>query len=221
MSSTIHILIADNSYLVRAGLKALLADNSDFVFLGEVSDSLELGEKLIFCQPTLLIIDSNSENFSTENIKVLLNKYKNIKVLSVCSYQDKFSVARSVDIGIHSFLLKDCDKDEITEAIYKTAEGNKFMCGKIVATITGENSNETSCEGFNITEREIEIIKLLAEGNSNKQIADILFLSTHTVNTHRKNIMAKVGVNNAAGLVFFAVKENLISPNKYLFSSPN
>ena len=221
MSSSINILIADNSYLVRTGLKALLAGNQDFVFSGEACDSGELAEKLLFCQPDLLIIDSNCNSFSTQDIKVLLNKNKNVKVLSVCSHQDKLSLARSIEIGIHSFLLKDCDMDEITEAIYKTATGNKFMCGKIVATITGENSNETSCEGFNITEREIEIIKLLAEGNSNKQIADILFLSTHTVNTHRKNIMAKVGVNNAAGLVFFAVKENLISPNKYLFSSPN
>ena len=76
-----------------------------------------------------------------------------------------------------------------------------------------------SCEGFGVTEREIEIIKYIAEGLSNKQIADKLSLSTHTVNTHRKNIMNKLDVNNTAGIVMFAVKNQLLETNHFLFSN--
>jgi DNA-binding NarL/FixJ family response regulator len=118
-------------------------------------------------------------------------------------------------------LLKDCDQDEIVEAIYKTAAGEQFMCGKIVTSVLDDstaNIASSSCEGLNISEREMEIIKLIAEGLSNKEVADKLFLSTHTVTTHRKNIMNKLGVNNTAGLVLFAVRENLISPNHFLFA---
>ena len=75
-----------------------------------------------------------------------------------------------------------------------------------------------TCEAVVISDRENEIIKLIAEGNTNTQIADFLFLSNHTVNTHRKNIIAKLGVKNTAGIVMYAVKTNLVSPNKFLFS---
>ena len=80
---------------------------------------------------------------------------------------------------------------------------------------------QSTCQGLNISERESEIIQLIAKGHTNKQIADQLFLSSHTITTHRKNIMAKLGVNNTAGIVMFAVKEKLVHPNKYLFSSVN
>ncbi|MGZ4158606.1 MAG: response regulator transcription factor, partial [Bacteroidia bacterium] len=126
--------------------------------------------------------------------------------------------------GVTSHLLKDCDEDEIVEAIYKTAKGEQFMCGKIVTNILEvkpEAAFESSCEGLNISDREMEIIKLIAEGFSNKEVADKLFLSTHTITTHRKNIMNKLGVNNTAGLVLFAVRENLVSPNHFLFSAAN
>ncbi len=98
------------------------------------------------------------------------------------------------------------------------------MCGKIVNSLVetdskAQKNNEYSCEGMNISEREMEIITLIAEGYSNKEVADKLFLSTHTVTTHRKNIMNKLGVNNTAGLVLFAVRENLVSPNHFLFSN--
>jgi DNA-binding NarL/FixJ family response regulator len=133
-------------------------------------------------------------------------------------------ISKALSIGVTSHLLKDCDRDEIVEAIYKTSIGEKFMCGKIVTNLldeTAANLKDYSCEGLNITEREMEIIKHIAEGFSNKMIADKLCLSTHTVITHRKNIMNKLGVANTAGLVLFAVRENLVSPNHFLFSTLN
>ena len=77
---------------------------------------------------------------------------------------------------------------------------------------------EFNCEPVTVSPRELEVIRLIAEGYTNVQIAEKLFLSTHTVNTHRKNIMQKLGVNNTAAIVMYAVKTQLVSPNKFLFS---
>ena len=81
------------------------------------------------------------------------------------------------------------------------------------------DSEELNCAPVSISEREMEIIALIAEGFTNQEIAEKLFLSSHTINTHRKNIMAKLGVKNTAGIVMYAIKAQLVSPNKYLFSS--
>jgi DNA-binding NarL/FixJ family response regulator len=142
-------------------------------------------------------------------------------MLAITDFQSNAVISKALNTGVTSHLLKDCDQAEIVEAIYKTALGQQFMCGKIVSAVLEEKPvqlAEYNCEGLNISEREMEIIKLIAEGLSNKEVADKLFLSAHTVTTHRKNIMNKLGVNNTAGLVLFAVRENLISPNHFLFA---
>ena len=100
------------------------------------------------------------------------------------------------------------------------------FCGQILERIREEKINiddiefdELSCDPIAISEREVEIIALIAEGYTNGQIAAKLFISNHTVNTHRKNIMKKLGVNNTAGIVMYAAKTNLVNPNKFLFSA--
>ena len=109
----------------------------------------------------------------------------------------------------------------------ETQKGNKFFCGQILETIQKAqidvndlDFDSFSCDAVVLSERENEIIVLIAEGFTNNQIAEELFLSNHTITTHRKNIMAKLGVKNTAGIVMYAVKTNLVSPNKYLFA-PN
>jgi DNA-binding NarL/FixJ family response regulator len=122
---------------------------------------------------------------------------------------------------------KDCELSEILDAVKETKKGNRFFCGQLLETIQRANIDVHdidvdgfTCEAVILTERETEIIKLIAEGLTNIQIADLLFLSTHTINTHRKNIMGKLGVRNTAGIVMYAVKTELVHPNKFLFA-PN
>ena len=222
----IKILIADNNYLARRGMKSLLAENKNLQCVAEAKNYEELLEKAKIFQPDLLIIDYSTA-FRMEQLQQFLKKRTNLKVLSITPPQTKGNINKAFNAGILSCLLKDCDEEEIIEAIYKTAKGEKFLCGKIMNVIISEEKEAfnfpsySSCEGLNVTDREMEIIKLIAEGYANKQIADMLFLSTHTVTTHRKNIMAKLNINNTAGIVLYAVRENLITPNKYLFSSEN
>ena len=128
--------------------------------------------------------------------------------------------------GVKSYVKKDCELSEIISAVEETGKGNKFFCGQILETIQRASIDVNdidfeffSCEAVIVSERENEIIVLIAEGMTNAQIAEYLFLSNHTINTHRKNIMAKLGVKNTAGIVMYAVKTNLVSPNKFLFAA--
>ncbi len=220
----INIIIANSHYLSRKGLAIILNENADFNLAAEALNGADLINLCKINNPHLLIIDYASANFSLDNITQVVRKFPKTKILAITELLANGIIAKGLKNGITSHLLNDCEQDEIVEAIYKTALGERFLCGKITGVMLDEK-NETasvySCQGMNISDREMEIIALIAEGNSNKEIADKLFLSTHTVTTHRKNIMNKLGVNNTAGLVLFAVRENLISPNHFLFSTDN
>jgi len=146
--------------------------------------------------------------------------------LAITNFLGKAETNKALDLGVTSYLLKECDREELIEAIRKTNAGERFVCGKILDELLEKQEVLTktpyiravNCKGINVTDREIDIIRCITEGLSNKQIADQLFLSTHTVNTHRKNIMNKLGVNNTAGVVMYAVKNNLLERNNFLFS---
>lgn len=223
----IKLLIADNSVLVRTGMKTLLADVDDFIFVGEAGNITELKEKNKLFKPDVLIVDCYSLLVSNADLKLLKKANKNLQVLAITQVLSKKEIASYLNGEVLSYLLKECDREEIIEAIHATQQRNQFLCGKIAhiltapeeITITPAYVKGVSCEGIQVTEREADVIRYIAEGLSNKQIADKLCLSTHTVNTHRKNIMAKLGVNNTAGIVMYAVKNNLLEQNSFLFAN--
>ena len=223
----IKILIADNSFLIRAGFRSVITDNSDFKLVGEVDKAEDLSEKLLLSRPNVVVIDYTSEFFSLDDLKTIAHKFPEIKILAVTNPQNRNTISKAIENGVISHLLKDCGSDEIIEAIYSTAKGEKFFCGKILDGVLQEKDASTplsvtqgvSCDGIKLSAREIEIIQLVSEGFSNKEIAERLFLSVHTITTHRKNIMSKLGVNNTAGLVMYAIRQNLLGPNKFLFAN--
>lgn len=222
------VLIADQNYLSRVGAELLISSLKGYDLLPSVvSEAEDLNKTVQFLKPDLLIVDYYSLNISFSELKVLKTKYKNLKVLAITEPLGKTEMNNALKSGVDSHLLKECDREEIIEAIEATLKNERFLCGKIASVLTSTEeivSNKAliktfSCEGLSVTEREIEIIKYIAEGLSNKQIADKLNLSTHTVNTHRKNIMNKLEVNNTAGIVMYAVKNQLLETNHFLFSN--
>jgi DNA-binding NarL/FixJ family response regulator len=224
----IKIAFAEPHYLILEGLKAIAASAKHFDLCGIANDKMELEQILSIQKPQVLIMDYACEAFSIEDIKEINAFFPQTHILALTRHLSQETINKALNAGICSHVLKDCGKEEIIEAIEATAKKQKFFCSKVLDTLSaseGETRKESTafssavCDGLNISDREIEIIRMIAEGFSNKEIADKLCLSTHTVNTHRKNIMNKLGVNNTAGIVLFAVKENIISPNKYLFSA--
>ena len=212
------LLVADSSFLVREGLKSLLLGMPSFELL-EVADNKLLTQEIRKSKPHVLVIDPVSFEISHEQMWALKGEFPGVQILAITNLLPKKEISSYLDKGVTGYLLKDCDRDEIREAIESTRKGERFLCGKIADALLAEAevkvtpvyTRKLSCEGFVVSEREIEVIKLIALGLSNKQIADKLCLSLHTVNTHRKNILQKLKVNNTAGVVMFAVKNNLLS----------
>jgi len=171
------------------------------------------------------LIDYTSKGFSIDVIPTALNSYPNLKFLAITPDQSAQTLVHAIKSGIMSYVKNDCSLNEIVDAVKETHAGNKFFCGQILDTIQNEGINvdeisefEFSCEPIVLSLREVEVITMIAEGLTNIEISEKLFLSKHTVNTHRKNIMAKLGVKNTAGIVMFAVKQKYTTPNKYLFA---
>jgi DNA-binding NarL/FixJ family response regulator len=222
----IKVLIADKNFLSRVGLELLVGELNGFELVPTVCGDLSTLEgQLALSKPNLLITDFISLGIKIDELKNLSKKSPRTKILAITEMLPKADLNKAMSGGVTSYLLKECDKSEILEAINSTIKGEKFICGKIVSLLTAASEIKTSntfikslgCEGITVTEREVEIIRAIAEGLSNKLIADKLSLSTHTVNTHRKNIMSKLGVNNTAGVVMFAVKNQLLETNFDLF----
>ena len=218
----IKIILAGNNFLLNKGMASLIADSKDFTLAAEVKDETELFESLALNKANVVIMDLSTIIFKPETIHQAKLINPSMQVLALNMAQPKQVITKILEQGVTSYLMLHCDREEITEAIYKTAKGERFLCGQIVDALIGSSNKSlypsscplySYCGGVSISEREIEIIRYVAEGYSNQEIADKLFLSVHTITTHRKNIMGKLGVNNTAGLVMYAVREQLISPN--------
>jgi DNA-binding NarL/FixJ family response regulator len=222
----ISILSLHQSFILQKGIESFVRENSAFLWCGALSDQRDLENQLRLHKPHVLILDAVHFKITS----ALVSKIKRIspatRLLSISEKVQKSVFSEMLKSGVTACLLNECEYQEVTEAIFSTSRGERFLCGKIAAVLTyNANENpmseipEVSCEGIGITDREAEIIQFIAAGYSNKQIADKLFLSTHTVNTHRKNIMAKLRVNNTAGVVMYAIRNNLLSPNQFLFAN--
>lgn len=219
------IVLADSNELVRLGIRSALKNDLKIELIGEANDSDSLIELVKSFETDLVVVDYTAKGFSIDVIVELRSFKKDIHVLAITPEQSAQTVVDALRSGVMSYVKKDCSLAEILDAVKETGKGNKFFCGQILETIQLANLDVDdidldafSCEPVVLSERESEIIVHIAEGYTNSQIAEMLFLSNHTVGTHRKNIMAKLGVRNTAGIVMYAVKTNLISPNKFLFA---
>lgn len=222
----IKILIADSNQLIRMGLKNVFNDLNAFEIVDEAVSTQDLVTKAKNSTAAVALIDYTSPGFTIDAIPLTREKNKKLQFVAITYDQSGFTITNAIKSGVTSYIKKDCDIDEIRDAVTETAKGSKFFCGKILETIQKESIEvqnievqPMSCAPISLTQREQEIILLIAEGQTTSQIADNLHLSTHTINTHRKNIMGKLGVNNTAAIVMYAVKNNLVSPNKFLFSA--
>lgn len=220
-----NLVIADGNTLMRIGLRTILNSLQSAKVVGEAKSSEELFECVKNFETDVVLIDYTSENFEIDIIPKILQKRPSVRFLAITPEQSAQTLVNALRSGVQSYVKKDCDLGEIIDAVRETAKGNKFFCGQILETIQRASIDVNdidfdsfSCEPVSLSERELQIITLIAEGLTNTQIAEGLFLSNHTINTHRKNILSKLGVKNTAGIVMYAVKTHLVSPNKFLFA---
>lgn len=222
----VRLLLADYSDLSRIGLRAIFKNDTDIEVVGEAKSNEELKKIITEIDIDVVMIDYTSNGFNIEVVSECKSLRPSIHFLAITPLQSREVLINAIRHGIKSYIKKDCDEQEILDSIPSTARGDKFFCGRILETIQRNDIKidhlefePLSCLPVSLSQRELEIIQLIAEGNTNGQIAESLFISTHTVNTHRKNIMNKLGVNNTAAIVMYAVKYRLVSPSEFNFST--
>ena len=221
----IRTLLADNSELALIGLRTLLGTVPRVEIVGEVKDSAAMLINMANTQPHVVVIDHTAEGFGASAIRDGIAQQRRVRFVAITPDPSEVALMSALRAGVTSYIKKDCEADEIVDAVVRTADGDKFFCGKILEAIDRASLDvydlshpDLGCGPTSLSERECEIVALIAEGFSYTRIADRLNLSAHTVTTHRKNIMGKLGVNNTAAVVMYAVKQGLVSPNKFLFN---
>jgi DNA-binding NarL/FixJ family response regulator len=220
------LVLADSNELIRIGLRTVINSQLKIDIVGEAINNEDLFKLISSFETDIVLIDYTSPGFSIDVIPKIVSSFPFVKFVAITPEQSAQTLVDALRSGVSSYVKKDCDISEIINAIKETKQGNKFFCGQVLETIQRASINvedidfaSFSCEPVLLSEREKEIIVYISEGQTNAQIAENLFLSNHTINTHRKNIMAKLGVKNTAGIVMYAVKTQLVSPNKFLFAN--
>lgn len=220
------VAIADSSALFRLGVRNMVRQIEGIDVVGEASNGSDLTGLVKSFSPDVVVVDFLSEGFDIDVVRLVKASRPATRVLAITAQQSGHTLVNALKAGVDSYIKKDCDLGEVEDAIRETSNGGTFFCGQILERIRRESidvneleSLPISCDPIHLSERETEVLELIAEGLTNGQVAEKLFLSAHTVTTHRKNIMSKLGVNNTAAIVMYAVKTGLVSPNKFLFQA--
>ena len=211
----IKIITVDDHKIIRDGLRSLLLGNSEIKIIGEAGHGYQLFDLLKEKQPDVIVLDIALPKISgIEIAKIISKDYPQIKILILTANTDEHTFISSVKAGVKGFLPKDTSKEEFIEAV-KTVYKGKHYFGKNISetlfkTLSDSllNGNEKNEE--KLSSREIEIIRLFALGHSYKEIAETLYISTRTVETHKNNILKKLKLKNTIDLVKYAIKERII-----------
>jgi DNA-binding NarL/FixJ family response regulator len=212
----IKIVIADDHHLFIEGLKALIKDAETVQLVGEASDGEKLMEIIQTKKPDVVLMDVNMPNVNgIEATKRIRANHGLVKILGLTMFDDTASVSEMMKAGANGYLLKTAGKHELINAITKVHQGEKYISdevsNKLIERMFDENHQEAQpTRKAEITKRELDIIRLIAQELTNVEIAEKLNNSPMTIITHRKNLLRKLGVKNTAGLVKYAVQNGLL-----------
>lgn len=218
MMKNIKILIVDDHEVVRDGLKNILLSLNNMSIAGEAANGEDAISMYDSLKPDLVIMDISMPGMNgIEATRIIKENDPNAKILILTMHDNQEYLNQIIRSGAKGFVLKNTDKEELLDAVKTVAGGENFFSKDISKLIIDNyirSAKETDKnEGYKevpLTKREIEILKYIAEGNSNQEIANKLYISYNTVDTHRKNIMHKLSIKNTAGLVRYAIEKGLI-----------
>ncbi len=206
----IHLIIADDHQLFIDGLKRLLSDEADIAVDDVAADGRELLSLLQQQRPDIILLDINMPRLNgLEAIRIIKQQSIPVKIIVLSTYSDEHLVEKAKGSGANGYLLKNCSKAELLQTIRLVSSGHTSFPYREPTHENEFTANDHFLKQFNLTKRELEIVQLIKENFTNQQIADKLYLSIHTVETHRKNIMQKLELTGPAALMKFILENNL------------
>ncbi|MCC2547303.1 response regulator transcription factor [Hymenobacter sp. BT175] len=214
----IRIILADDHSIIRGGLRSLLSAEPDLEVVGEASHGQELLELLPTTPADVVLMDLNMpvlDGFHT--MPLLREQFPQVKVVVLSMLEHEKYVSQLFAMGARGYLLKNARIREIAHALRMVAEGQTFLCSELALAFLDKASQTnvttvmgTGPRGAELSNRELEVLRLIAEGLTNAEIADKLFTSKRTIETHRQNIIEKTQAKNTAALIKYAMNEGII-----------
>ncbi|MGD0619679.1 MAG: response regulator transcription factor [Bryobacteraceae bacterium] len=213
----IRILLADDHSILREGLRVLLDRQDEFAVVGDASNGREAVEMAEKHDPDVVIMDLAMPGLNgIEATRRIIARSPRTAVVILSMHSDESYILRSLKAGARGYLLKDSLKADLIDAVRAAVRGKSFFSPKVSQVLKEEYVNELEARGAEdtwelLTDREREILQLVAEGKTNKEIAAVLNISTYTIDTHRGHILQKLNLHSAPELILYAVRKGIIS----------
>lgn len=210
---SIRILIADDHPVFIDGMKAMLKEVSNFEVVGHAENGEKLIEQTAIHKPDVILTDIQMPvKDGIEATKEIHKRFPEIKIIAITMLNESMFIKKMLDAGASGYIIKTIDKAELISVIKKVAGGEKHFSAEVTAQLMNNYSGKSITSPLDIlTKREKEILTHIAEGLTDKEIAEKVFLSPLTVTTHRKNILSKLGLKNKVELARFAIDNKLIT----------
>jgi len=219
MTSKKKMIIVEDHQLLREGLKNMISDFENIEIVGEAGDGLKAIQKIRKIQPDIILLDLSMPKMDGMSIiKAVKSQFPDIKILVLTIHEGDHYVLEAFDAGADGYCIKNASCKELELAIKSVIEGKRYLSPAITSNILegyieGQKKLKEKSTWDMVTQREREILKLVAEGYPNKEIAEFLNISVKTVEKHRANIMKKLDIHNVASLTAYAIERGLINPN--------
>ncbi len=207
----LKILLVDDHQMFGEGLKSLLESEEDIEILGQAQSGQEALFLLSENQADVILMDIEMPRLDgIQTTKHIVKKYPDIKILALSMHNEKEFIKGILKAGAHGYMLKNAGKTELLEAIRKVHAGETFYSPEISQTILEEIMNPGRSKSSGLSTREREVLQLIADQYTTHEIAEKLFLSVNTIETHRRNMLVKLGLRNTAGLIKYATLQGLV-----------
>jgi two-component system response regulator NreC len=213
----LRIFLADDHALVRNGLRKILEERQDWKIVGEARDGREAVQQVVALQPDVAVLDIAMTGLNgVEATRQITAQAPKVRVLILSMHLNEAYITRSLQAGASGYLLKDSADTDLVAGVASVAEGGSFFSPGAARLMLDDYVRHLAAKGVvdrydALSRREREVFQLIAEGRSNKEVADVLSLSPTTIETHRAHILQKLDVHNAAELVLYAVRRGMIA----------
>lgn len=209
----IRVLLVDDHQVVRSGLSFILKGMADIVLVGEASDGAEGVRRCAELQPDVVLMDLiMPEMDGAAATRVIRQAHPEIQIIILTSFEEEGMVQRALQAGAIGYLLKNCSIDELVTAIRNARDGKATLSWEATQALV-RSVRDPSTFVSDLTDRELEVLTLMTDGLTNRQIAQRLVVSPNTINAHVRNIFSKLDVTTRTEAVSFALQHNLVSPN--------